>query len=318
MVASEEMEYCLGVLQCVAKSSVVTEAMCFKFIPDVPKDAGSPKEFDKEVPNQEIGPEVRTPVEKRVEDCDGIFCDIKNVILELIANEKSKQDESFSKKGPKQENVPKPTAEEGQKPSKNDDAFKAVYYDSFDNTVEKLCNNVKFEDLKDKGEPVQGSEVCRDYTKCQKVKFDDLKDKEKTVQGSEVCTKRHSPYLLHSKDGNRYTVTGDCIVGRNSSCHLELKYASVSRRHASIRVDGNTFFIKALSDAQGLYLNERKIEGGKEVTLRNGDKIIMGKEKFEFVCVQAETREKKVFFFFLMLKLFDYCSWSPEHAFQQL
>ena len=263
MVASEEMEYCLGVLQCIAKSSVVTEAMCFKFIPDGPKDDGSPKLCNDKVPNREVTPEVRTQGEKRGEDCESISRDIKNIISELIANEKSTQCEklrsSASGPAPKQDMVPKPTAEEGLEPSKIDDDL-------------KTGDKVKFEDLRDKDKTAQGSENGRDNAKCL------------------------VPYLLHSPDGQRYNVTGDCVIGRNSSCDLELKYASVSRKHALIRVEGNTYLIKALSGTQGLYVNKRKIEGEEKVTIQNGDKISMGKENFEFVCNQNQTCEKKVFF----------------------
>jgi pSer/pThr/pTyr-binding forkhead associated (FHA) protein len=53
----------------------------------------------------------------------------------------------------------------------------------------------------------------------------------------------------------------------------------VSRNHAQIHIDKNTYFIEDLGSSNGTYLNKVKLEPGKLYPLKLGDKINLGQDK---------------------------------------
>lgn len=87
--------------------------------------------------------------------------------------------------------------------------------------------------------------------------------------------------LVH-ESGKVHPLLGDLfLVGRDRSCHIQITDdTSVSRKHASIRRSGVAFTIEDNNSSNGVYVNDRKIEGPHE--LRVGDVVEIGKQKYEF------------------------------------
>ncbi len=63
------------------------------------------------------------------------------------------------------------------------------------------------------------------------------------------------------------------LIGRLPECHLVLDQNPVSRRHAEVRREGDAYFIADLHARNGTKVNDVKIEPGREVLLRPGDRI---------------------------------------------
>jgi serine/threonine-protein kinase len=62
-------------------------------------------------------------------------------------------------------------------------------------------------------------------------------------------------------------------VGRDRSCGVILAHPAVSRRHAKITRDGETFFVEDLQSANGTYVNDRKVDRSP---LKPGDVVRFG------------------------------------------
>lgn len=67
---------------------------------------------------------------------------------------------------------------------------------------------------------------------------------------------------------------GETVVGRSSSCHLTLQDPLVSRRHAALRVDGETLAIRDLGSRNGILVNGRPIQSSSR--LGDKDRIRIG------------------------------------------
>ncbi len=63
-------------------------------------------------------------------------------------------------------------------------------------------------------------------------------------------------------------------IGRDPTCHIQIDDATVSRRHADIRGEGDgTFLIRDLDSKNGTLLNDHLV---RAQTLRHGDEIVFG------------------------------------------
>lgn len=69
-------------------------------------------------------------------------------------------------------------------------------------------------------------------------------------------------------------------AAENDLCIADNK--TISRNHARILCSGNGFSIQDMNSTNHTYLNGRRLEGGKEELLQNGDKIQLSNEEFEF------------------------------------
>jgi DNA-binding winged helix-turn-helix (wHTH) protein len=79
-----------------------------------------------------------------------------------------------------------------------------------------------------------------------------------------------------SWSGGRVSLTsGEHIVGRDGSAAIVLDAASVSRRHARIRLSGNQVALEDLGSKNGTYVGGRRIEG--TVTLADGNRVRFGR-----------------------------------------
>lgn len=89
------------------------------------------------------------------------------------------------------------------------------------------------------------------------------------------------PFFLRS--GQRdYIIVGDqFVVGRGTDVELSLVDDSVSRRHASFRIDGDTPTVVDLQSRNGTLVNGQPIVGS--VTLEPGDVIFVGQHRFVLI-----------------------------------
>jgi DNA-binding winged helix-turn-helix (wHTH) protein len=80
---------------------------------------------------------------------------------------------------------------------------------------------------------------------------------------------------------------GEHVVGRGGDCEVQLTSAAVSRRHARIRIDGNTAVIEDLRSRNGTYVRDRRIQ--QPATLEDGDRVRIGDISLRF-CVFDPSR----------------------------
>lgn len=73
---------------------------------------------------------------------------------------------------------------------------------------------------------------------------------------------------------------GRTLVGRSPECAVFLDDVTVSRRHAEIVRDGDTFTIRDLGSLNGTYVNRRRIESA---VLENDDEVQVGKYRLTFL-----------------------------------
>ncbi|MBN1605156.1 MAG: FHA domain-containing protein [Polyangiaceae bacterium] len=70
---------------------------------------------------------------------------------------------------------------------------------------------------------------------------------------------------------------GPIVVGRSSDCNLVVDDASVSRRHAQLKVEGGRVFVEDLGSANGVLVNDERIDRRRE--LQPDDRIGIGKQQ---------------------------------------
>lgn len=63
-------------------------------------------------------------------------------------------------------------------------------------------------------------------------------------------------------------------VGRDAGCQLRLPLASVSRRHAEFRVDGDVLTVRDLGSSNGTFVNRQAVSG--DHALSAGDLVAIG------------------------------------------
>jgi uncharacterized Zn ribbon protein len=73
---------------------------------------------------------------------------------------------------------------------------------------------------------------------------------------------------------------GRTLVGRSPECEIFLDDVTVSRRHAELVRDGDTFSIRDLGSLNGTYVNRRRIES---TVLENDDEVQIGKYRLTFL-----------------------------------
>jgi hypothetical protein len=73
---------------------------------------------------------------------------------------------------------------------------------------------------------------------------------------------------------------GRTLVGRSPECDIFLDDVTVSRRHAEIVRDDDTFTIRDLGSLNGTYVNRKRIE---TAVLENDDEVQVGKYRLTFL-----------------------------------
>jgi hypothetical protein len=70
------------------------------------------------------------------------------------------------------------------------------------------------------------------------------------------------------------------LIGRSPECDIFLDDVTVSRRHAELVRDGDTFTIRDLGSLNGTFVNRRRIEA---VSLKDDDELQIGKYRMTFL-----------------------------------
>jgi len=73
---------------------------------------------------------------------------------------------------------------------------------------------------------------------------------------------------------------GRTLIGRSPDCEVFLDDVTVSRRHAELMRDGDTFTIRDLGSLNGTYVNRRRIESA---VLEDDDEVQIGKYRLTFL-----------------------------------
>ncbi|HXG77064.1 MAG TPA: FHA domain-containing protein [Gaiellaceae bacterium] len=73
---------------------------------------------------------------------------------------------------------------------------------------------------------------------------------------------------------------GRTLIGRSPECDVFLDDVTVSRRHAELLRDGDTFTIRDLGSLNGTYVNRRRIESA---VLEDDDEVQIGKYRLTFL-----------------------------------
>ncbi|XKH57671.1 FHA domain-containing protein [Citricoccus nitrophenolicus] len=87
-------------------------------------------------------------------------------------------------------------------------------------------------------------------------------------------------------DGRKYGINADSIVlGRSADADILVEDTGVSRRHLEIITRGSTVMAVDLGSTNGIYVNDRKVDGS--TVLRHGDRITMGRVAMVFRMLPA-------------------------------
>ncbi|MEX0938295.1 MAG: SpoIIE family protein phosphatase [Pirellulales bacterium] len=81
--------------------------------------------------------------------------------------------------------------------------------------------------------------------------------------------------------GRQFLLEGEqAVLGRHPECDVVLDVAAVSRQHARIVRDGETYFLEDLGSRNGTFLNGNMIEGRQ--SLHEGDQVVICDLAFSF------------------------------------
>lgn len=58
--------------------------------------------------------------------------------------------------------------------------------------------------------------------------------------------------------------------------------STISRSHARISAAGGGYTVSDLNSTNGTFVNGVKVEPGRSAALKNGDKLVLSEEEFEF------------------------------------
>jgi pSer/pThr/pTyr-binding forkhead associated (FHA) protein len=87
--------------------------------------------------------------------------------------------------------------------------------------------------------------------------------------------------------GAQHPVDGAATIGRDESADIQLPDKTISRRHASVRIEGETAVVEDLGSRNGTYVNGDRLEDPRR--LREGDSLQMGATVIEVRTVRGET-----------------------------
>ncbi len=76
-------------------------------------------------------------------------------------------------------------------------------------------------------------------------------------------------------------------AGREPNRDIQIMDPKVSRRHFTLRKDGENFVIAELDAKNGVYVNTKKVA---EATLKDGDRIVVGETELTFLATDDPGR----------------------------
>jgi hypothetical protein len=80
--------------------------------------------------------------------------------------------------------------------------------------------------------------------------------------------------------GESFFPSGRTLIGRSPECDIFLDDVTVSRRHAQLVRDGDTFTITDLGSLNGTFVNKKRIES---TDLEDDDEVQIGKYRLTFL-----------------------------------
>ena len=101
-------------------------------------------------------------------------------------------------------------------------------------------------------------------------------------------------FKLTSDDDEFPLAEGDNVIGRGPDADVRVDDPEVSRRHATIKVEGDVAILQDLGSKNGTFLRgERVVEPAR---LANADEIRIGISvaTFRFVAIDDRTKTEKV------------------------
>ncbi len=88
-------------------------------------------------------------------------------------------------------------------------------------------------------------------------------------------------------EADYFILTGEeALIGRSPDASVLLDDVTVSRQHAKITKESNSWVINDLRSLNGTYLNRERVEKGK---LSDGDELQVGKFRFVFVLPEVSN-----------------------------
>jgi hypothetical protein len=98
---------------------------------------------------------------------------------------------------------------------------------------------------------------------------------------AEAPGRRRAPRALLVVGGRRLLVPpGGGTIGRSRDCEIVLEDAGISRRHAAIRLEGESWLVEDLGSTNGVRLNGRAVGGPQP--LSPGDRLELGSTAIVF------------------------------------
>ncbi|MFT4298134.1 MAG: FHA domain-containing protein [Aeromicrobium sp.] len=120
----------------------------------------------------------------------------------------------------------------------------------------------------------------------EEMSADDLATVERLPTGAAMLLVQRGPDA-----GARFLLDADEItVGRHPASDIFLDDISVSRRHATLRRQGDTFVVSDKGSLNGTYVNRDRIE--RDIALSGGDEVQFG--KFRLLFFQAAAQQGRL------------------------
>jgi pSer/pThr/pTyr-binding forkhead associated (FHA) protein len=96
--------------------------------------------------------------------------------------------------------------------------------------------------------------------------------------------------MLISRDGDEIVLEPDFVIGRAAGSDLRLDDATVSRRHAVLRIDEGRWTVEDCGSFNGIFVNGSRLAQRLPAPLRHGDRLGVGRCRFVF-CWPDQPRE---------------------------
>ncbi|MEE8410520.1 MAG: FHA domain-containing protein [Myxococcota bacterium] len=234
--------------------------------PGMPDNSGAAPNLDALDAIDDIGPAFPDAEEWDSVSSSSVSADYSIVDLEVDIEELPPPDEVPTNAHPGVD--PANRAERRrQAPGPSEDAW-AGFEDSGDGWP-SLTGESQVESSTSAPQPVQG-----EYTR-QKTDVYELGQKSQPVQGGRLIC------IAGADNGREYAIDQrEMVVGRAPGCSIILTDNSVSREHARLLRDGDTYTLIDQRSANGTFLNNQRVDRGR---MRSGDEVGFGSTRFRFL-----------------------------------
>ncbi len=104
---------------------------------------------------------------------------------------------------------------------------------------------------------------------------------ERELEEKKYIPERKSGWHLVHENGSVVDIENEIMIaGRSDQSDIKLESTKCSRTHALIRLEGNTLTLIDLRSKNGTFLNNQRISANTPESLRAGDEICFGDQKF--------------------------------------